>query len=92
MRALSHVQFCRKMDQGRIFLAAYCHLPSIHHGTAHSYDGCHDNNHVPGLVCTLNTYIAIKCEANYVLIGAGILQCAGNDQWSHPIPSCESKF
>ena len=84
-----------KWNKKDFFLAAYCHLPSVPHGTAHPYydADCSANFiHGPKHVCTLNTYIAIKCETNYVLNGNGILQCAGNDQWSYPLPSCESKF
>ena len=72
---------------GSISVAAWCIIPSVPHGDVIPFGNACNKTH-----CDLNDGIAIRCDPKYILVGYGVLRCAGYGQWHRPVPNCESKF
>ena len=72
---------------GSISVAAWCTIPSVPNGNVSPLDDDCNETH-----CHLNDGITIRCDPKYILVGYGMLRCAGYGQWHQPVPTCESKF
>ena len=74
------------MNNEIFFVAAFCHLPSIPHGTFTKLrSDCHNG------ACPLKAYVVVRCDPGYYLEGYGTLFCDENTSWHKPLPTCEGK-
>ena len=64
-----------------------CAIPSVPNGNVIPLTSSCNATH-----CDLNYGILIRCDPKYILIGYGMLRCAGYGKWHRPVPSCKRKF